>query len=203
MSLGFISYSKANDKAVQKLLDSARAVSDDLTPLFETLAGELRKSRKAIFKLKSAGGYPNFKGPKVSETWKKPGRPDMRTRQGNLSAYQNTKLKHFGFMYPLLRATGDLESSITEKGDSNHIARATRKDLVFGTKIEYAKYHQGDAGKGKGIIPLRKFLFIGPDTKRMDDTAGGFARIKKTIEITILREMGMSLDEARKAVANG
>lgn len=199
---GFVSYIPSNDKKIDKLLQRAREISTDLSPMFMTLAGELRKTRKMIFSLKGPGGYPDFKGPKVKNTWKKPGRPSRRTRDGNKTAYQNFKLKHFGFMYPLLKATGDLEASLTDEKDSNHISVINKKFLLFGTAIEYATYHQGDRGPGKGIIPLRKVLFLGPDTKNQDIESGGFKRVRKTIEFTLLREMGLSLSEARGALSS-
>lgn len=203
MAFGFISYNIGNDKEVSKLLNNASAISADLTPLFQGLAAELRKSRKMIFALKSAGAYPDFKGDKIRKSWKTPGRPSRRTRDGNKTAYANFKIRHLGSAYPLLKLSGALESSLVDQNDSNHIEEITKTSLVFGTKLEYAKYHQQDEGGGKGIIPMRKFLFLGPDVSNQQNESGGFSRIVKTIEITILREMGFSLAQARQAVSGG
>ena len=60
----------------------------DLRPVFLQIAREFYKTNKFIFKLKSAGQYPDFKGPIIAKTWKNPGRPDLRKRDGSMTPYQ-------------------------------------------------------------------------------------------------------------------
>lgn len=194
---GFISYDSKADKEVRNLLKRIGKVTNDLTPYLVTIAEELRQSRKAIFKLKSRGAYPDFKGPKIAETWStgKLARPESRTRDGSKTAYQYAKKKNYGFEYPLLRATGRLEKSITTT-NGDHIATVINKrTLEFGTAVDYGDYHQSDAPRSK--MPLRKFLFIGSD-ETISGLKRGLQRLMKAGNITLYREMGLSQADAIK-----
>lgn len=197
---GFISYDQKADKEVRTLLKRIGKVTDDLTPYLVTIAEELRQSRKAIFKLKSRGAYPDFKGPKIAETWStgKFARPDLRTRDGSKTAYQYAKKKNYGFEYPLLKAEGRLEKSVTT-ANGDHIATIINKrTLEFGTAVEYGNYHQQDSPDlGSDKMPLRKFLFIGSD-ETISGLKRGLQRIMKAGNITLYREMGLSQADAIK-----
>lgn len=135
----------------------------DLRPPLIQIAREFYKSNKFIFKLQGPGKYPDFSGPKIVQTWKTPGRPWARTRDGSMTAYQwqKTQAKWPGVNakgYPLLRASGALERSITQDGDQNAVKILTKKSLVIGTQVEYGIHHQ--YGAPKANVPMRKFLFI-------------------------------------------
>lgn len=200
MPFGFVSYDTKADKTVRDFLKRVGKVTNDLTPYLVTIAEELRQSRKAIFKLKSRGAYPDFKGPKIAESWSTGAlaRPDKRTRDGSKTAYQYAKGKNYGFEYPLLRATGDLEKSVTT-ANGDHIALIRNKrSLEFGTAIDYGNYHQQDSPNlGSNKMPLRKFLFIGSDETKSGLTRG-LQRLMKAGNITLFRELGMSQAEAVK-----
>ena len=193
----FGSYSIVNDKAFDAQVKRAIQVTDDLRIPFKIIADDFYKSEKVIFNLKSAGLYPDFKGPKIGQTWKSPGRPKARTRPPNLTAYQHTKKKQFGFIYPLLKATGELEKSITKQGASGNITIIGKTSLVMGTDVEHAGFHQSDDARKK--IPLRKFLFIGPESSRWSSTkqiTGRLERWNNILNTFVLRELGASFGEA-------
>jgi phage gpG-like protein len=61
----------------------------------------------------------------------------------------------------ILRATGALRASLISREDPAHIRIAQPQSLVFGTLVEYAKYHQ----KGRGV-PVRKPLGFTENAKR-------------------------------------
>jgi phage gpG-like protein len=157
--MAFISYTIENDKQFQKALSEAFEKTQDLTIPLRAISRDFYKSQKAIFQLKSPGKYPDYTGPKISETWKTPGRPDKRTRDGSLTAYQNYKKQKVGFIYPMLKFTGDLEKSTTSPTGPDSILNITKSSLEIGTGLPYAAFHQ----YGTKNMPMRKFLFIGPE----------------------------------------
>ena len=161
---------QVNSKEFDAEVAEALKVVKDLRPAFIQIAREFYKTNRAIFALKSAGKYPDFSGPLVRETWKNPGRPDLRTRDGNLTAYQNTKVKA-GVTpkgYPLLRFSGRLEKSITDPSNSDAITIITQASVVLGTSVKnedgdyYPNFHQSSEPRKK--IPFRPFLFLDPTT---------------------------------------
>lgn len=146
----------------------------DLRPPLIQIAREFYKSNKFIFKLQGPGKYTDFVGPKIAQTWKDPGRPWMRKRDGSMTAYQwdKTQEKWPGVNskgYPLLRASGALERSITQDGDPNSVKVLTKKSLVIGTQVEYGVHHQ--YGAPKANLPMRKFLFIDASTTESTNPA--------------------------------
>lgn len=151
-----------NSKEFDASVKEALKTVSDLRPAFIQIAREFYKANKAIFTLKSAGRYPDFKGPKVAATWKDPGLPEKRTRNGTMTAYQNYKQKKTGLPrgYPLLKFSGALEKSITQRNDANTVLEITKKSVVMGTRVAYAGFHQ----EGTKNIPMRKFLFLDPTT---------------------------------------
>jgi phage gpG-like protein len=174
----FVSYKFENDLAFQKLIDTAFKETRDLSIPFRQILRVFYQSRKAIFKLKGPGAYPDFKGPKVAETWKNPGRPDQRTRNGNLSAYQNAKLKRHGFIYPLLKASGRLEDSITNPSSPDAKQEIDAISLTIITQVPYANYHQQDnPDLGDKVIPTRKFFFIGGETSQSNRDIERYTKI--------------------------
>lgn len=153
-------YSAEFDKFIA---DAVKQVGD-LRPAFIQIAREFYKANKAIFALKGPGQYADFSGPKIAQTWKNPGQPSRRVRDGNLTAYQYAKQKATGLAkgYPLLKFTGTLEKSITEDNDSNSVKVITPTSLTIGTSVKYGKHHQYGTSK----MPMRPFLFLDPTTTR-------------------------------------
>lgn len=143
-SPGFTSYSVDNDKSFRKALNLAYQATGDLTIPFTLIAADFYRSQKAIFQLKSPGQYPD-----LSET------------------YKPRKLKKVGFLYPILKLNGYLEVAASVQNGPGNITQITPKELTMGVdekSVPYAIYHQSDAPRKK--IPLRKFLFIGPEAPK-------------------------------------
>ena len=182
--MAFISYEVENDKQFSTALSDAFERTQDLTLPLRAISRDFYKSQRAIFKLKTAGKYPDYTGSKVRETWKTPGRPDKRTRDGNLTAYQNYKKKTFGFIYPMLKATGALEASTTSPNGPDSIFEITKSSLTIGTGLPYAAFLQF----GTKNMPMRKFLFIGPEApENVGPTRGRLDRWLKIIEDHIVK----------------
>lgn len=141
MAEAFTSYSVDNDKRFRNALKEASKVSTDLRVPFGLILRDFYKSQQAIFKLSGPGKYPP-----ISEK------------------YGDQKQKLVGFRYPLLVRSGALAASLLGPNNKGSVSLITNLTLAFGTSIKYGIYHQSDAARKK--IPLRKFLFIGPEAPR-------------------------------------
>lgn len=140
----FSSYYIANDAEFQAQIDAAIAKVNDLRIAFALIAKDWRRSNIAQFSLKSGGQYPP------------------------LSAhYAAEKRKRFGNS-PILVATGRLRDSVTGSGNGDSILQISKNLLIMGTRTPYGVYHQSDLPRRK--IPLRKFLFIGPEAPKSADS---------------------------------
>jgi phage gpG-like protein len=165
---------KVETASITATIDRFRDKVSDLRPAFIQIAAEFYKTNRAIFKLKGPGKYTDFVGPKIANTWMNPGLPAKRIRNGNMTAYQwaKTKRRWPGVNakgYPLLKASGVLENSITRDNDPNSVKIITKMSLILGTTVPYGIYHQSDEPR-KTNLPMRKFLFIDPSTT-FDDPA--------------------------------
>ncbi len=147
MAEAFTSYVVDNDNRFKTALKQASETVTDFRIPFGLILADFYKSEQAIFKLKGPGKYPPFKGERDSATG--------HTR------YQAAKIKKVGFDYPLLVRTGKLAASLLGPSNPGSISKITPLSLTFGTSIKYGIYHQSDEPRNK--IPLRKFLFIGPE----------------------------------------
>ncbi|MFN8741529.1 MAG: phage virion morphogenesis protein [Pirellula sp.] len=141
MAESFTSYSLENDAAFKATLKRASEVSEDLRIPLGLIGADFYKSQQAIFKLQGPGQYPD-----LSEKYKK------------------QKQKKVGFVYPILVRTGRLSNSLLGPNNRDSIYKVTKLSLTLGTQTEYGIYHQSDKPRSK--IPLRKYLFIGPEAKK-------------------------------------
>lgn len=139
--MSFTSYSLDNDRRFRNAIREAAKQVNDLRIPFGLISADFYKSQQAIFNLKSAGQYPP-----ISER------------------YGNYKQQKYGFKYPLLVARGKLAASVLGPNNQGSVNIITPLSLVLGTTIRYGIYHQSDSSRSK--IPLRKFLFIGPEAPR-------------------------------------
>lgn len=175
MAEPFTSYTVDNDKRFRSALKIASEVSQDLRVPFGLILSDFYKSQQAIFKLKGPGKYPPFKGPKHPET--------------GLTRYQAAKIKKVGFDYPLLVRSGALAASLLGPNNKGSISKITKLSLTFGTSIRYGIYHQSDAARSK--IPLRKFLFIGPEAPSFasSEQVGRLDRWLKIMDSHVQRQL--------------
>jgi phage gpG-like protein len=201
---GFISYHVKNDEDFQSGIRRAVLAVSDLRPALQEVARDFYESQQVIFRLKGAGQYDPFQGPLVKNTWKNPGFPERRTRDGNKTSYQNTKLRKYGFDYPLLKATGPLQEAASVQGGNGNITEITKTGItmgVDGSQIPYANYHQSDDERKK--IPLRKFLFIGPESGFADQRQRGrLERWNNILNTFVLRSLGATLGQATGPSSN-
>ena len=174
---------KVSSQTLQQAIDRAIKEVGDLRPAFIQMAREFYKANQAIFRLKGPGLYTDFVGPKIANTWKNPGLPQKRIRNGNYTAYQWAKEKATGLKggYPLLKFSGLLQKSITRETDPNTIRILTKESLVLGTRVEYGVYHQSDEPRTSNL-PMRKFLFLDPSTTRFAGAPAFSRRNEKWIE---------------------
>lgn len=170
MAEAFTSYKVDNDRSFRNALQRASEVTSDLRVPFALILSDFYRSEKAIFSLKGPGQYPPFKNSASNaEKFTKAGRRKKNAyqhvyEQGFLSPYQKAKIKAVGFDYPLLVRTGSLAASLLSANARGAIAIIAPTELTIGTTIPYGIYHQSDAPRKK--IPLRKFLFIGPEASQ-------------------------------------
>lgn len=131
------SYILQNDAKFRAAIKKAGKRVEDLRLAFNLIALDWLKSNRTQFTLKGSGLYP-------------PLSPDYAAR----------KARQFPGA-PILVASGRLRDSVTQKSHFDNIIEVGRQFLVMGTKTPYGIFHQSDAPRKK--IPLRKFLFIGPE----------------------------------------
>ena len=123
----------SNLKSIRKAINHAAKKIDDFRIPLGSIHQHFMQSRKLIFKLKGPGKYK-----------------DLSPR------YKKRKQKEHGFIYPILKATGRLESSITSE-NQDHIGIVRPRSLTIGSAVPYAVVHQ----EGRGRMPKRPFLFWG------------------------------------------
>lgn len=190
--LGFTSYEIENDKKLARALSRASKVITNLETPLKQIAADFRKSRKAIFALQSAGQYPDLSSRPMNAFWEKDPKLRRAAWRGGSKSYKYAK---YGFAYPILKATGRLEKSLTDRNSPDHIEDINIDEMKIGTKVEYGIFHQ----EGTSRIPIRKFLFIGPEAPRFakGDALKGFPeRALNTLNSYILRQTGLSIEES-------
>lgn len=177
---------KVETVKVLRSLQEAQKTVGDLRPAFISITKSWLQANKGTFRLKSAGRFPDYVGLKVKQTWKNPGIPEARTRDGDLTAYQNYKKKKVGFVYPMLKFSGRLEKSITDASSPDFINVITPKSLTLGSSVPYGAF----AEYGTKKMPMRKFLFIDPTNVNADADAAFEGRYRKIMEDFVSRSLG-------------
>ena len=177
---GFVSYSVVNDQQFNNSVRAALKEVGNLKAPFRLIANDFYISQKAIFKLKSAGGYPDFKGPKIGERRKGPLDPERETATrrsipasfDGYTPYQYYKEKETRMArgYPLLKRKGALEAATTTSTSPDSILIINNTEMEIGTDLPYAHIHQ----EGGPKIPQRKILFIGPESRLSDPQGAHF-----------------------------
>lgn len=190
-SLGFVSYEIENDKKFARALSRAAKQIGNLETPLRQIAADFRKSRKAIFQLSGSGQYPDLSTKPFRAWWEK----DEDLNRFYSGGYKEYKEAKFGFAYPILKQTGRLEESLTNRNHPENVERINIDEMELGTTVPYGVFHQ----EGTKRIPIRKFLFIGPEAPRFakGDALKGFPeRALKTLEKYVLRQTGQSIFEA-------
>jgi len=144
--MAFTSYIVDNDKKFERAIGRALATANDLRPAFALILFDFHNSQKAIFQLRKPGQYDDL-----------------------TEKYKKAKQKKWGFVYPILKASGALEESTTKPKAPGSIATVRKRELIIGTRVvskkgfPYAQVHQRGQ---KGVPRPRKILFIGPEAPR-------------------------------------
>jgi phage gpG-like protein len=128
-------WSIENNEEFQRKIDSLGRATADFRIPFRLISSDFYRSQKQLFGLKSRGLYDDI---------------EKRTKA--------FKLRHVGFIYPILKLTGDLADSTLGPSNFGSVYFISRQSLSIGTSIDYGKYHQSD--KPRSVIPQRKFIFI-------------------------------------------
>lgn len=151
------------DAALKEALASVK----DLTIPYTLITKDWFRSNNAIFTLKSPGRYADLS-----------------------KDYKKAKQKAVGFIYPILKRSGVLASSITDPGDLNSINLIINGDtLILGTKVSYAHYHQF----GTKVLPVRPVIFTNGEQSATDDMynrSGAWAKILKDYVLQVTSKVG-------------
>lgn len=152
-----IQYNFVNNTEFQGVLKSAIKQIGNLKWALQRISEDFYISEKAIFQLKSRGGYTDLD-----------------------DVYAKRKQKKFGFTYPILKATGRLEKAITSKNSPDSINIVGKQTLIIGEKTGYGIYHNSNKTPRKKI-PQRMFVFIGPESRwfASKDRAKGGGRLTR------------------------
>ena len=167
MAETFTSYKIENDRAFYAAIERAKKVTSDLTIPLTLIAKDFYKSEKSIFMLKGPGQYEDLKDATKEDK-----------RRGGFS------------VYPILARTGRLGDSLTNPTHPDAINQIVNKrTLVIGTGVSYGVFHQSDRPRNK--IPLRKFLFIGPESRFANaDQQGRLGRWMNIMNAFVMKKLG-------------
>lgn len=176
----YLEYAFDKNSNFQKKLNEVFKATGDLTLPLTLIANSWFRGNNSIFVLKGPGRYKDLSTKPMFPFWER----KKNLRRFYPGGYKEYKKEKYGFVYPILKATGKLASSITNQSDSNAIARIEGgKNLILGTKVPYGIYHQMDRNidPGKGKIPYRPFLFVGVEQIAPNDIKNN--RVKTWIKI--------------------
>lgn len=170
------------DKKIPELLRQAKEAGVNLTIPFTLIAKSWFKANRSIFTQPGPGRYPDLGG-------FNPNAPAWKGAKITRRTYAKfRKLKEHGFVYPLMRASGALESSITDPTDSNSINLIINQNTLYlGTRVEYAPYHQSPAPRSK--IPFRPIVFIGVEQLATTEQRNEYTRWINILEDSIQQKL--------------
>ena len=167
------SYSIENDRAFAAALDRATEQVSDLRFAFGDIARDWFKSNAAQFSLRDRGQYPPLD-----------------------PVYAKRKRRLAGRAIPILvgplrggGVSGRLRDSVTGTPNQDSVIQIGKQSMILGTTVPYGIYHQSDAPRQK--IPLRKFLFIGPEApaSASSEVKGRLERWLKILETEVDRKL--------------
>ena len=167
MAEPIVSFIVENDEAFANGLKRLAATTSDFRIPFGLIGNHWYRGNKKIFALKSAGLYPGYGGFNYNEKVMYRGQLVTKRKKA-----EEEKKRKFGFIFPMLKREGRLEKSLM-KGGSGAEYFVGRQELIMGTNVEYAKFHQSD--QPRATLPQRKMIFIdgGPAEKAKDALISG------------------------------
>lgn len=156
-----------NQARFNQAIERAKEAMRDLTLPLTQIGLMLYKSQRSIFQLSGPGLYPDL-----------------------TAGYKKAKARRFGFTYPILKATGRLEASTTDPGDSDTVMRIeNRETLYWGTKVPYGIYHQAEGARKR-----RPFLIWTAESRYAPDLASSrVGRAMNILNYHALRALGKDI----------
>ncbi len=127
----------------KRALREAGKKSSDLRVPFKLITMSFYRTNKVLFTLKSKGPFEDLN-----------------------KDYKNEKTAKYGFIYPILKATGALERSITNPTDPNTVSSVLNKTtLILGTKLtsEEGAPYPAFLQFGTKFMPARPYLVVGTE----------------------------------------
>lgn len=157
------------DKRFQSAIKTALKKVNDLTIPFTLITKEWFQSNKSIFAVTaSSGQYADYKD----------------------ESYKTFKRNHYGFVYPMLKASGRLEGSITNPQSKDSIAVILNKvTLVLGSSTPYAPFLQLGTSKMKA----RPFVLLGVEQvspRRLNQRVEGWRRMIEDFTKDVMSGIG-------------
>ena len=153
-----VKFSVENTEIVSDAIADAFKQIGDMTIPLTSITRDFYQSQKAIFMLKGPGQYEDL--------------ADSTKKAKERARYS---------VYPILKRTGRLADSTLKPDHPEAINKIINKNSLFiGTRVPYGIFHNSDEPRTK--IPLRKFLFIGPEAKKFA-TTDQVGRVNRWIQI--------------------
>ena len=121
-------------------LERAKASAEDLREAMQEIADDYYEGQRDVFE-QSPGIYPAL-----------------------TDATKKKKQLEFGFIYPILVASGRMKTAASVQGGKGNITKTDKTVLTVGvdpSTVSYADFHQMGTRKMK----QREFLFIGPESQ--------------------------------------
>jgi hypothetical protein len=153
-----------NIKDFQAALDRLGKQTSDFRIPFGLIGMDWYRSNRKLFTLSSAGLYQDL--------------APSQGQDGNPTTTSNYKAvkaaRQGGNPYPILVGqTKKLSKSILSRTAEGAIFQIGKRELIMGTDISYATYHQSNKPRSK--IPQRKIIFIdgGPADRSKDSSIAG------------------------------
>lgn len=153
-----------NIKDFQNALDRLGKATNDFRIPFGLISMDWYRSNRKLFTLASRGLYQDLAPSEGID-----GNPTTTSNYKSIKA-----ARQGGSPYPILVGqTGKLSKSILSKSAEGAVFQIGKRELIMGTDIPYATYHQSDKARSK--IPQRKIIFIdgGPADKSRDSSIAG------------------------------
>tara|TARA_Y100001951_G_C11292089_1_gene272887 strand:- start:2054 stop:2668 length:615 start_codon:yes stop_codon:yes gene_type:complete len=161
---------KVDPKGVfRKALIKAGKKSNDLRTPFRLITQSFYKTNMALFQMKSKGPFKDLSARPLYAFWLKDDDKAVIKNNGSKffpGGYKDLKKKAHGFIYPILKASGKLEKSLTSPTNPDTIATVLNKTtLLLGTKVESDKGAPYPAFLQFGTrkMPARPYLVVGTE----------------------------------------
>ena len=144
-------------------IETAKKRASDLTDPLHRIGRDWMRSNVPFFRQKSGGIFEDLsnRGSTVRVRGFGPAKTGEKTAQ--IGGYKLQKLRRWGFIYPILRASGRLERSMTVPGDPNSLFEIlNRETLILGTRAvsDQGANYPAFLNEGTKFMPARPFLTV-------------------------------------------